>query len=284
MISIGLDLGTGFVKCTSDFGKIRFPSLYASKTVTGFSSGKQEISEFIGWNATKKIGQKNVVLISPIKKGRPLERYQDYIALLVQAAIKQSFSLNKSISTSDKISLCVGMPFHGKRDVPFLKKSVERLIHPEILSVVPQAFGTLIDVNMKSGLVVNIGQGTTELVVFDNGIPTDGKSILISSSMITEEISEFAYLKPSELEKNKTLCEKFSKQLVDSLYNPIMDFVEEYGLQNNIILAGGGILIPGVKQNFLNSLKNYTVKIPTDPSFSNSNGLFKTAKLKSKKV
>jgi len=45
MISIGLDLGTGFVKCVYDFREIRFPSLYASKIISDFSSGKKLI-----WN------------------------------------------------------------------------------------------------------------------------------------------------------------------------------------------------------------------------------------------
>jgi len=283
MISIGLDLGTGFVKCISDFGKIRFPSLYASKIVSEFSSEKKHLLEYLGWEASKRLGQKNFEFVTPIKKGRPIERYQHYIGLLVDAAVKQTFTLNKGITTSDEISLTVGLPFHGKTDVPFLKKSIQKIINPKILTIVPQAFGTLVDVGMASGLVVNIGQGTTEFVVFENKIPIDGKSVLTASSMITEEISQFSHLKTDELHNNKSLCEKFAKQLVNSLRDSIIDYVDEYNQKDNIIIAGGGVMIPGVRENLIKILKDYTVKIPPDPNFSNANGLYKTAKFKSKK-
>ncbi len=156
MISIGLDLGTGFVKCISYFGKIRFPSLYASKIVSEFSSEKKYLLEYLGWKASKRLGQKNFEFVTPIKKGRPIERYQHHIGLLVDAAVMQTFTLNKGITTSDEISLTVGLPFYGKTDVPFLKKSIQKIINPKILTILPQAFGTLIDVDMTSGLVVNI--------------------------------------------------------------------------------------------------------------------------------
>ncbi len=55
MISIELDLGTGFVKCISDFGKNRFPSLYASKTVSEFSSEKKYLLEYLGLEPNKKL-------------------------------------------------------------------------------------------------------------------------------------------------------------------------------------------------------------------------------------
>ena len=283
MISIGLDLGTGFVKCISDFGKIRFPSLYANKTVSEFSSEKKYNLEYIGWDAAKRLGQKNFEFVTPIKKGRPIERYQHHIGLLVDAAVKQSFALSRGIATSDEISLTVGLPFHGKTDVSFLKKSIQKTINPKILSIVPQAFGTLVDVDMTGGLVINIGQGTTEFVVFENMLPIDGKSVLTASSMITEEISEFSYLKIEQLQNNQALCEKFAKQLVGSLHNSIIDFVDEYDQKDSIIIAGGGVMIPGVRKNLAETLKDYTIKIPPDPGYSNANGLYKSAKVKAEK-
>jgi len=283
MISIGLDFGTGFVKCVSDFGKIRFPSLYASKSVSEFSSGKQSLLEFVGWGASKRLGQKNFTFVSPIKKGRPLERYQYHLGLLTEEAITKTFALNKTISKSDNISLVVGLPYHGKMDVPFLKKNIQKTINPKNFTIVPQALGTLLDVGLKEGLVVNVGQGTTELIVFDGLSAIDGKSVLTASSMITDEISEFSYLSQDELNHNKIICEKFAKQLVDSLYNSIIDYVDEYNKKDSIILAGGGMMIPGVKKYFLETLKDYDVKIPTDPVFSNANGLHKFAKMNSSK-
>ncbi len=97
--------------------------------------------------------------------------------------------------------------------------------------------------------------------------------------MITEEISQFSHLKTDELHNNKFLCEKFVKQLVNSLHNSIIDYVDEYNQKDNIIITGGGVMIPGVRENLIEILKDYTIKIPPDPSFSNANGLYKAAKI-----
>ena len=47
MTSIGLDIGTGFVKCVSDTKKIKFPSLYAYRKLAIWE-GKKGIVEAVG--------------------------------------------------------------------------------------------------------------------------------------------------------------------------------------------------------------------------------------------
>ena len=68
MISIGMDIGTGFVKCVSDHCRLKFPSLYTRRTNGIWTDST---SEAIGEQATRMLKTRGTTAISPICKGRP---------------------------------------------------------------------------------------------------------------------------------------------------------------------------------------------------------------------
>ena len=83
---VGLDLGTGFVKCVSDVGSVRFPTLYA-KRVGGCWSTKS--SEAVGAGALALLGMTGTAAVGPISKGRPDPRYHKQVEMLVREALSQ---------------------------------------------------------------------------------------------------------------------------------------------------------------------------------------------------
>ena len=77
MLSIGLDIGTGFVKCVSDTKKIKFPSLYAYKWIEEWNKAKKLV-EAVGYDAVELSVDPDVIVIKPVMLGRPATILTDH--------------------------------------------------------------------------------------------------------------------------------------------------------------------------------------------------------------
>ena len=272
-VKVGLDLGTGFVKCVSDVGSVRFPTLYARR-VGGCWSTKA--SEAVGSGALALLGTAGTAAVGPISRGRPDPRHQKQVEMLVREALAQIRCLAKAPAPgSEKLSMVVGLPYHAFDQREFVAKLVKRTLEADSCSVVAQACGTLVDMDMDTGVVVSIGQGTTEIVAVDGSEVIDGASSPWASDFVTKKVGRFAHLDPSALESNKDLCKKYARVLAENLAAEVLEVAGQYGYP--LALSGGGLLMPGVRDELEARLKDRKIVVPSDPVMSNARGLYKLA-------
>ena len=84
-------------------------------------------------------------------------------------------------------------------------------MRPRKVLVIPQSIGTLLSEDARTGMVLSIGQGTTELVLFENLKPVTGVSIPQACDYLYDG-DDLAYL---EYEKNN-----IDKKRIDALTRP----------------------------------------------------------------
>ena len=275
MVKIGLDLGTSFVKCVSDPCRFRFPSLYTRRVNGQWTNAA---SEAIGEKAVRMLKTQGTTPISPISKGRPDARYPKQVGLLIQESINRVYRAAHKQSIVDKAKIVVGLPYDASHHKGIVSKMILKDKRVETCDVVAQAAGTLVDLDKSSGVIVSIGQGTTEIVMIEENRVIDGQSSQWASEFITRKINRFAHLDTKSLSQNKGICSKYAKVLVENLVIEISDMVSVHDdCKQDIAVSGGGILIPNVREELISKLKGFKVIIPDDPVMSNASGLYKLA-------
>ena len=272
MLKVGLDIGTGFVKCVSDYGSVHFPSIYV-KRIHGHWTEKA--AEAVGSRAQAMLATTGSAAISPIYRGTPDSRYHKQVELLLKESMRQIRKTAKTLDTDSKIRIVVGLPYHafGYRDT--MVKLVKKSLNVEKCTVVAQASGTLVDLGRNSSIVVSIGQGTTEIVVIDELEVIDGESSRWASDFVTRKLGKYAHLDINMLSQNISMCQKYSKIMAENLIREISDMSEQYGNRYPIALSGGGLLLPGMNEELIAGLKKFKVLIPDNPVMSNARGLYK---------
>lgn len=281
MVSIGLDVGTGFVKCVSDYGSVIFPSLFAYRD-TGKWEDSQGRIEAVGKQAREFSKYPDAVIIRPVSEGRPIDE-RGFEALVSEAinrvcSIKLNYKNIVDGERDSEIGIIVGLPYDARKDKSRLRKIITKRIHPKKCGVVPQALGTLIDMNKKDAIIMSIGQGTTEIVAFDDSAPVFGTSISQATDFITLGLGEFSYLQASIFTKHKPEIRKNVAKLTDILSNKLIGFMSQLDDKSHydVIVSGGGIMIPGMKESLERKLGR-KIEIPKIPIMSNAVGLYRLA-------
>ncbi len=113
-------------------------------------------------------------------------------------------------------------------------------------------------------------------MIEDNKI-LDGQSLDWASEFITHKINRFAYLDTKMLLQHKDVCAKYAKALAENIATETEAMASAYGYTKDIIVSGGGILIPRVRQELQSRLGKYNIKVPDDPVMSNAEGLYRLA-------
>lgn len=273
MLKMGLDLGTGFVKCVSDYGAVRFPSICVRRVHGAWS---EKAAEAVGPGAAEMACTTGASVVRPICRGRPEPRYAKQAEALVREAVRQSYEKAGKAPDSEKIRMVVGLPYHASADREAVVRLVKRTADVEWCRVVAQACGTLICLGKSSGIVVSIGQGTTEIVVVDEYEVIDGDSSRWASDFVTKKLGKLAYLDPEALCGNKDVCKKYSKVLAENLESEVLDMAGGHGKKYEIALSGGGLLLPGLREDLETRLKKrFALLVPNNPVMSNAQGLYK---------
>ncbi len=278
MLKIGLDLGTGFVKCVSNYCSVRFPSLYVRRTHGDWASVAGR--EAVGDKALRMLRTAGTATIRPIVRGRPDPRYQKQVEMLVRESVDRiriGAGREADGGDSHELRIAVGLPYEASDYRDSIAKIVRRAVGTAAgeYAVVAQAVGTLVDLGMSSGLVVSVGQGTTEIVVIDDNEVIDGESSGWASSFITAKVGKFAHLDTDLLLRRRDTCKKYAKVLAENLATEIADKAAEYGNSYDVALSGGGLFIPGVRDELESRLKQFRIMVPDDPVMSNAAGLYK---------
>ena len=274
MIGAGLDIGTGFVKCVSDHGAVRFPSLYVKRTHGDWADAD---SEAVGEKAARMLHTAGAAAVRPIIRGRPDPRYQRQVGMLVAEAVSRvRVAAGRSADTNDeRVRLVVGLPYEASDCRDTISKMVKRCVPTDRCDVVAQAVGTLVEMDKSTGMVASIGQGTSEIIIVEDNQVIDGESSRWASDFITRKIGKFAHLDHGELGRRKDTCRRYAKVLAANLASEIEDMSSGYGHAHDLILSGGGVLIPGVREELEARLKKFRISVPADPVMSNAAGLYK---------
>lgn len=275
MVSIGLDVGTGFVKCVSDYGKVIFPSLFAYRDLGKWEESQGRI-EAVGKRALEFAKYPDAVIIRPVCEGRPIDE-RGFEALVSEAVSRVCSTRPHHVENgqyNSEITIVVGLPYDARNDKMQLRKIIEKKIHPKNCGIVPQVLGTLIEMNKKDAIIMSIGQGTTEIVAFDDRKPVFGSSVPQATDFITLGLGEFSYLRASTFVKNSEIRKNVAK-LTDILSNKLIGFMSQLDNRNHydIVVSGGGIMIPGMRESLEKRLGR-KVEVPRVPIMSNAIGLY----------
>ena len=268
VLEIGLDVGTGSVKVVSNEKSLNFPSIYAYRNPNKWEKKSDCIID-VGKSALLMKSHPDAVVIRPVSEGQPI--HQQGFGELVKFAVE---SITKDASFSNLI-IVVGLPYNADlKQRASLRSFVQDITGAQRVSVLPQALGTLRNVKRKDGIVVSIGQGTTEIVVFKDEKPVLGNSVPQATDFLTQSYGEFAHL-DHKIFENKAVKAKVD-QLADIISNRITLFQGQLDDELPIILSGGAMKIPGMHRSLKKRI-NATLIIPDDPVMSNALGLFDIA-------
>ena len=274
-IPVGLDVGTGFTKIIGGGKRAFFPSL-VGKAYGGVArmadmdveGGGRGMVEGAGTEAVRIGGARNGILVRPVKHGRPYDG-RGY-ALLAREALKQI-----DVEPPDAV-ICAGITYDA-RDQRDAVWRILRGIGPHRCVVIPQAVGTLVSCGRREGMVINIGHGTTEIMNIRSG-GVDGVSLEKAADFVVSQVSrrtdKGAYVGYASLfETNAPAVRK----LVLLLAAHIADEAARMGVQDEVILAGGGSQIPGMG-DALGAAMKCSITTVDDPVMSNAIGFEAKAK------
>jgi len=294
---VALDIGSGYTKCFDGNQRIIFPSIYSHRQ-PGLWEDREGTVEAVGEQALVIAQYSNAVTLYPVIDGKP--QHQAFIKLAEEALRR----LN--IRFYEGLCLVTGLPYEtGKEDREQIKNQLKDKLGLDQLVVYPQAVGTLFDLDLQSATVINIGHGTTEIVVIESLNVLGGNSEPLASDYILSSLSNTIQskygFKPTTdsliaLVSGKTdTITAFGKPPVhrkdlDSQLQSAVDHLVEKTSYNarylltqlpsnlectkTIVLSGGGSLIKGMHETMEQQLV-CSVVAPSDPIFSNVLGFYK---------
>ena len=303
MLPVGIDIGTNYTKATADGKNVFvFPSLVAYGEEKDWSLKGETKSVYVGDEALSIVQtMENIEVLRPLHEGRVL--HKSYIELAKYGLAKLNVSGEKVIAT--------GLPVKSSRkEREELKKQLESELNSKVL-IFPEPVGTLAYMGIETGVCVDIGFGTTDIVVLANMEFLKGDTMLmgvdklfeglevavrnkIGISLTPEEMTKLLMKEGYEIGrirggrkisvKHEDVMQDYEnliKSWVDRIASRVKLVLEGLSttLVENFVLTGGGSLLPGVFELFSESFKDIgEIKKPDDPIKSNAIGYYMLAK------
>jgi actin-like ATPase involved in cell morphogenesis len=267
---VAIDAGTGFVKCVSAHMRVCFPSVFGTRRMTRWEDPKEGTVEAVGYEAVKMSVYPDTVLVRAVLEGRIAEE-KAYVAIIREAVRKLG-----CVRDLESLLVVMGLPYGAAQQKQYLEKLVERSLKPRQVLVIPQSIGTLLSEDARTGIVLSIGQGTTELVLFEDLKPISGTSIPQACDYLYEDL---AYL---EHEKNSA-DKKRVDALTTILANKLAVFQTNLTKEYDVYVSGGGALVEGLCES-LQAKVHGSLRMVKDPLYSNATGLYKLGKMISLKI
>ena len=263
---IAIDAGTGFVKCVSSHLRRSFPSIYASRRLTRWEDPKEGVVEAVGYEAKKMSVYPDTVLVRAVLEGKIAEE-RAFVAIIREAV--REIGCEREL---ESLLIVMGLPYGAALQKQQLEKLVERALKPKKIFVIPQSIGTLLAEDARTGIVLSIGHGTTELVLFENLKPVTGISIPQACDYLYDD--DLAY---TEYEKN-IMDKKKIDALTSILANKLASFKTRLNKQYEIYVSGGGVLVSGLCESLQGKISD-SLRIVKDPVYSNAIGLYKLGQI-----
>jgi len=302
---IGLDIGTNYTKATAD-GKsvIIFPSVVVYGEEKEWSlKGSEEREVYVGDEAAYMAqNMENVEVLRPLHEGRLM--HSSYIELARHAV--------KMLNADDDKFIATGLPVKSsKKERAELVEELKQSLNCEVL-LLPQPVGSMAYMNVSTGVCIDIGFGTTDVVVLADMEYLKGDTLLVGVDKIYEGMemtirNKFGVtITPEEMTKllseedyevgrvrggkkiavrRDDITEEYNelmKSWVERIVNRVNMLLEglSVSLVENIILSGGGAKLPGVYEEFKDHFRDIgDIKVPDDPVTANARGFYNLAKL-----
>lgn len=261
---IAIDAGTGFVKCVSSHMRVYFPSIYASRRLTRWEDPKEGTVKAVGYEAVKMSTYPDTVLVRAVLEGRIADE-KAFVSLVREAVRK--LGCERDLGS---LVVVMGLPYGAAQQKQYLERLVGRSLKPRRVTVIPQSIGTLLSEGARTGMVLSIGQGTTEIVLFEDLKPISGISIPQACDYLYEDL---AYL-----EHECILDKKRIDALTTILANRLAVFQAKLNKEYDVYVSGGGVLIEGLCGS-LQAKVHDDLRIVKDPIYSNAQGLYKLGKM-----
>lgn len=262
---ISIDAGTGFVKCVSSHMRVCFPSVFGTRRMTRWEDPKEGTVEAVGYEAVKMSVYPDTVLVRAVLEGKIAEE-KAFVAIIREAVRK--LGCERDLGS---LLVVMGLPYGAAQQKQYLEKLVERSLKPRRVLVIPQSIGTLLSEDARTGMVLSIGQGTTELVLFEDLKPISGTSIPQACDYLYEDL---AYL---EHEKN-TVDKKRVDALTTILANKLAVFQTNLNKEYDIYVSGGGALVEGLCESLQAKIPDI-LRMVKDPLYSNATGLYNLGRM-----
>ncbi|MFP4559190.1 MAG: rod shape-determining protein, partial [Archaeoglobaceae archaeon] len=298
MKSVGLDIGTNYTKATVD-GKqvISFPSIvvYGEERDWSLTGENKEI--YVGEEALAMVQSlENVEATRPLHEGRIMN--DSYIELAKHAL--------KMLDVDPDV-IATGMPVKSsKNEREELINDIKKQLSSDAL-IYPEPVGTLAQMNTQTGVSVDIGFGTTDIAVLCQMEYIKGDTLLLGVDWLYDNLEVLVRknyginITPEEITKLLTTPDyelgrirsgktiKISHKDVSAEYNKLLkNWLDRIvsrtklvieGLSTDIVdqivLTGGGSLLPGVYEEFVNNFENVAKVVrPEDPVSSNAIGYY----------
>ena len=268
---VGLDIGTGYTKVSGGKRSAVFPTLCAmaqARSVRNVedmdigADGGSGIVERVGNDAVGLDLRREWIMVRPVRHGLPYDR-RGY-AMVARHALKLI-----GVRPENSV-ICAGVTYDAKKYRGIVHKIIMSL-KPASCAVIPQVIGTLVSCGRESGMVINIGHGTTEVISVHGG-SADGISIPKASDFVISQISQrnskSAYVDHEGLFAGNAAA---VGRLVPMLAAHIADEVVRIGSPDEVVLAGGGSLIPGMADALSKAVGCSVIPVD-DPVMSNAVG------------
>ena len=301
MTHIGLDIGTNYTKATKDGKTVMiFPSIVVYGEEKDWSLTGKTKDVYVGEEALS-IAQslENVEVLRPLHEGRLI--HKSYIELAKHAV--ETLKVRPGV-------IATGLPVKSSRkEREELSGSIKEKLGVEVL-IFPEPVGTLAYMGMDTGVCVDIGFGTTDMIVLSGMEYLKGDTMLVGADWLFENIEVIIRnkagigLTPEELTKlivdenyeigrirsGRRITIKHSdieedyrrlmKSWVERITSRVKLMLEglSTAIVDNMVVTGGGALLPGVKEAFEDSFKEITeIKVPDNPIAANALGYYRLA-------
>ena len=264
---IALDIGTGFVKAYTDSKSTKFPSVYAYRGSTKWEKRKSRI-DGVGEEAKRIIRYPDAVIQRPVLEGKPVD--PEAFKAVVREAIKR---LDIDFNDLPNCTIAVGLPYSASQDRNKLRNLIMQSLKPKECYVLPQAYGTLVAEGKEDAIIVAIGQGTTEIVVFDEKKAITGKSLPQACDYLFEGTDDkLAHL---ELDNQRIASHRITG-LAEIISGEVNQVLSTLSRRYDIIVCGGGVLVSKGKlyTELKDKLSQLNVTKAREPIYSNAMGMF----------
>ncbi len=308
MKPVGLDIGTNYTKTTAD-GKevLLFPSVVVFGEEKDWSLKKSHKDVYIGQEALDIVQNiENVEVLRPLHEGRLM--HKSYLELAKYAL--SSLGVNEPV-------IGTGLPVKSSRqEREELTKSLETELNAKVV-LFPEPVGTLAHMGVETGVCIDIGFGTTDLVVISHMEYLKGDTMLMGvdrlyenfevtirnkagisltpeemTNLLTKEGYEIGRIRGGRRisVKHETIIDDYNSLMVswvERISNRAKMLMEglSTSIVDKIVLTGGGAALPNVYEEFQKRFEDVgKIIMPEDPIKANARGYYILAKIFSGEV
>lgn len=300
---IGLDIGTNYTKATKDGKKVTtFPSIVVYGEEKDWNLKGETRDVYVGEDALAMVqNMENVEVLRPLHEGRLM--HDSYLELA-------RYALQLLNSKGNDMAISTGLPVKSsRRERDELTKTLEDQLGAQVF-LFPEPVGTMAYMGIETGVCIDIGFGTTDIVALSHMEYLKGDTMLIGVDRLYENLELTirnkigVSLTPEETTKLLTTedyeigrirsgkrisvshddviddYQELMKSWVEKISNRTKMLLEgvSTSIVENLVVTGGGCTLPGVFDEFNKNFEEIVaLKKPEDPLISNSKGYYSLA-------